>query len=89
MVSTPTLAVVLQYRSGTRRYLHLQAIEVRLHFRPGKIYSEEEIDKAKHSPSFDREYRCQFLGLFVGNVFSSLQIDKAIELGEKYKSLAY
>ena len=52
----------------------------------GKIYTEEEIEKAKHSPSFDREYRCQFLG-FVGNVFSPLQIDKAIELGEQYKSL--
>jgi hypothetical protein len=51
-----------------------------------KIYTEEEIERAKHSPSFDREYRCQFLGL-VGNVFSPLQIDKAIALGEQYKNL--
>jgi hypothetical protein len=49
----------------------------------GKIYSEEEIERAKHSPSFDREYRCQFSG-FIGNVFSETQILKAIELGELY-----
>ena len=49
----------------------------------GKIYTEEEIERAKHSPSFDREYRCQFSG-FIGNLFSPLQIDKVIELGEQY-----
>jgi hypothetical protein len=43
----------------------------------------EEIERAKHSPSFDREYSCQFLG-FVGNVFSPSQIDKVVELGEQY-----
>ena len=48
-----------------------------------RIYSEEEISEAKHSPSFDREYRCQFSG-FIGNLFSPLQIDKVIELGEQY-----
>jgi hypothetical protein len=48
-----------------------------------KIYTREEIDKAKHSPSFDREYRLFYLGR-EGNIFSSSQIDKAIELGEKY-----
>jgi hypothetical protein len=48
-----------------------------------KIYTEEEIERAKHSPSFDREYRCQFSG-FIGNVFSEIQILKAIELGEQY-----
>ena len=50
----------------------------------GKIYTEEEIERAKPSPSFDREYRCQFSG-FIGNLFSPLQIDKVIELGELYK----
>jgi hypothetical protein len=49
----------------------------------GKIYTEEEIERAKHSPSFDREYRCQFSG-FIGNVFSEVQISKAIELGNLY-----
>ena len=50
----------------------------------GKIYTEEEIERAKHSPSFDREYRCQFSG-FIGNLFSPFQIDKVIELGEQYQ----
>ena len=35
----------------------------------GKIYTQEEIDKAKLSPSFPREYELQYLGL-IGNVFS-------------------
>src|SRR6476659_5105243 len=52
----------------------------------GKIYTKEEIDKAKLSPGFDREYGLQYLGK-IGNVFSSFQIDKAIELGELYKGL--
>ena len=33
-----------------------------------KIYSKEEIDKAKKSPSFGREYDLQYLGL-IGNTF--------------------
>jgi hypothetical protein len=49
----------------------------------GKIYTKEETDKASQSPGFDREYGLQYLGK-QGNVFSSLQIDKAIELGEQY-----
>jgi hypothetical protein len=49
----------------------------------GKIYSKEEIENAKHSPSFDREYGLQYLGK-VGNVFNEVQISKAIELGESY-----
>ena len=51
-----------------------------------KIYSQEEIEKVKHSPSFEREYGLQYLGK-EGNVFSNSQIDKAIELGEQYKGL--
>ena len=53
------------------------------HYGLGKIYTQEEIDKAKQSPGFDREYGLQYLGK-VGNVFSELQIQKAIELGDKY-----
>ena len=51
-----------------------------------KIYAEEEIERAKHSPSFDREYRCQFSG-FIGNLFSPLQVDRVFELGELYKGI--
>ena len=52
----------------------------------GKIYSQEEIERAKHSPSFDREYRCQFSG-FIGNLFSPLQVDRVVQLGEQYKGI--
>ena len=49
----------------------------------GKIYTKEEIDKAKQSPGFEREYDFN-TWVKIGNVFNSLQIDKAIELGEQY-----
>jgi hypothetical protein len=39
-----------------------------------KIYTQEEIDKAKLSPSFPREYQLQYQGL-IGNVFSTLSIE--------------
>src|SRR6476620_9540825 len=50
------------------------------------IYTKEEIDKARLSPGFGREYELQYLGK-IGNVFNSLQIDKTIELGELYKEI--
>jgi len=46
----------------------------------GKIYTEEEIEKAKASPSFPREYGGMY-GYGIGNVFLPNHIDKAIELG--------
>jgi len=48
-----------------------------------KIYSLEEIEKQKQSPSFKREYDLQYLGL-IGNTFHTKDIDRAIELGKKY-----
>ena len=39
-----------------------------------KIYIKSEIEKAKLSPSFPREYELQYLGL-IGNVFSQLSIE--------------
>ena len=56
------------------------------HYVLGKIYTQEEIDEAKQSPGFDREYGLQYLGK-EGNVFSPSQIDKAVELGEQFKHL--
>ena len=47
----------------------------------GKIYTEEEIDKAKQSPSFEREYNLKYLGL-IGNVFHTADIERAIEKGK-------
>jgi terminase large subunit-like protein len=49
----------------------------------GKIYSTEEIKKAKASPSFEREYNLKYLGR-IGNVFHTKDIEAAIEKGRKY-----
>ena len=48
-----------------------------------KIYTKAEIDKARQSPSFSREYDLQYLGL-IGNTFHTKDIDRAVELGKKY-----
>jgi hypothetical protein len=44
-----------------------------------KIYSKEEIDKARMSPSFEREYCLKYHGL-IGNVFSQASIEKATKI---------
>jgi hypothetical protein len=46
----------------------------------GKIYTEEEIAKARESPQFEREYNLQYIGQ-QGNVFSHESIEHAIQLG--------
>jgi hypothetical protein len=49
----------------------------------GKIYTADEIEKAKQSPSFEREYNLKYLGI-IGNVFHTKDIEAAIEKGRKY-----
>jgi hypothetical protein len=49
----------------------------------GKIYTAEEIEKAKQSPSFEREYNLKYLGR-IENVFHTKDIEAAIEKGRKY-----
>jgi hypothetical protein len=49
----------------------------------GKIYTADEIAKAKQSPSFEREYNLKYLGR-IGNVFHTKDIEAAIEKGRKY-----
>jgi hypothetical protein len=46
----------------------------------GRIYTQDEIDAAKRSPSFEREYNLKYLGL-IGNVFHTKDIEAAIERG--------
>jgi hypothetical protein len=48
-----------------------------------KIYTAEEIERAKQSPSFEREYNLKYLG-HIGNVFHTKDIESAIEKGRKY-----
>ena len=49
----------------------------------GRIYTSEEIEQAKRSPSFEREYNLKYLGM-IGNVFHTKDIEAAIEKGMKY-----
>jgi hypothetical protein len=49
----------------------------------GKIYTADEIAKAKQSPSFEREYNLKYLGK-IGNVFHTKDIEAAIEKGKHY-----
>jgi hypothetical protein len=44
-----------------------------------KIYTKSEIENARVSPSFPREYELQYLGL-IGNVFSQLSIENATKI---------
>ena len=46
----------------------------------GKIYTKEEIEKARQSPSFSREYDLQYLGI-IGNTFHMKDIERAIKIG--------
>ena len=46
----------------------------------GRIYTADEIEKAKQSPSFEREYNLKYLGV-IGNVFHSKDIEAAIAKG--------
>jgi len=48
-----------------------------------KIYSLNEIEKAKQNPSFEREYNLKYLGV-IGNVFHEKDIQKALEMGKLY-----
>ena len=48
-----------------------------------RIYASEEIEKAKASPSFEREYNLKYLGL-IGNVFHTKDIDAAVQRGKQY-----
>ena len=58
---------------------------IKLDYRYGlsKIYSINDIEIAKQSPSFDREYDLKYLGK-VGNLYSQLSIQNAIERGKNY-----
>src|SRR5919199_887995 len=48
-----------------------------------KIYTADEIEKAKQSSSFEHEYNLKYLGK-IGNVFHTKDIEAAIEKGRKY-----
>jgi len=50
-----------------------------------KIYSIKDIERARQSPIFDREYDLKYLDK-VGNLYSQLSIQNAIESGKNYSA---
>lgn len=56
------------------------------HYGLNKIYTSAEIEKAKASPSFEREYCLKFSGR-QGNLISQLKIQTAIDTGERLKDI--
>jgi phage terminase large subunit len=81
MVSTPNAP------GGLFQLIHQEPLETCLYkkifldytYGLDKIYTKAEIDKAKQSPSFPREYELQYLGL-IGNVFSQTSIENATKI---------
>ena len=50
----------------------------------GRIYTQEEIQATKASPSFEREYNLKYLGL-IGNVLHTKDIEVAMEKGKRFE----
>jgi hypothetical protein len=88
MVSTPNNpgGLFYQIEQEPEDACLYKRLKMDYHYGLGKIYTQEEVDKAKQSPGFDREYGLQYLGKS-RNVFSSFQIDKAIELGNQFQNM--
>jgi hypothetical protein len=86
MVSTPNAPDGLMHAIEEEEQSIYHRIKLGYELGLNKIYNNEEIEEAKRSPSFEREYNLKYLGK-VGNVFSPYMIDKVIQLGEQYKGL--
>jgi hypothetical protein len=58
---------------------------IKLDYRYGlnKIYSIEDMERAKKSHSVDREYDLKYLGK-IGNLYSQLSIQNTIEKGKQF-----
>jgi hypothetical protein len=56
------------------------------HYGLDRIFTREEIEKARMSPSFEREYCLKYQGK-IGNLLSPLKIDIAIKTGERLKDI--
>jgi hypothetical protein len=74
MVSTPNaptgLFEKIEKTDASRIY---KRVKMDYTYGLNRIYSIEEINKAKKSPSFGREYDLQYLGL-IGNTFHTADI---------------
>jgi hypothetical protein len=56
------------------------------HYSMGKLYSAADIEKARMSPSFDREYCLKFSGR-IGNLLSQSKIQTAIDTGNRLEHI--
>jgi hypothetical protein len=85
MASTPNAPNSLFYRIEQEKEQECIYHRLKLDYTYGlnKIYTKEEIEKQKQSPSFAIEYDLQYLGL-IGNTFHTKDIDRAVELGKQY-----
>ena len=85
MASTPNAPNSLFWRIEQENESTCIYHRVKLDYTYGlnKIYTIEEIEKAKQSPSFSREYDLHYLGI-IGNTFHELDIQRAVSLGKKY-----
>jgi len=94
--SDPTIVMVSIPKApgGLMQQIELEPSETCLYHRlffdytyglqgPYPIYSQEQIEIARQSPSFEREYNLKYLGL-IGNVFHTKDIEAAIEKGKNY-----
>jgi hypothetical protein len=81
MASTPSAPNSLFYRieHETEQECIYQRLKLDYTYGLDKIYSKEEIEKQKQSPSVKREYDLQYLGL-IGNTFHTKDIDRAMSL---------
>ncbi|MGI0033805.1 MAG: DEAD/DEAH box helicase family protein [Nitrososphaeraceae archaeon] len=81
MASTPSAPNSLFYRieHETEQECIYQRLKLDYTYGLDKIYSKEEIEKQKQSPSVKREYDLQYLGL-IGNTFHIKDIDRAMSL---------
>ena len=87
MVSTPNAPGGLFERIEKDPNSKYQKLFLGYQYGLDRIYDRAFIEKKKLEPDFAREYDLMYLGR-IGNLFTPLQIDKAIELGEQYKGLA-
>jgi hypothetical protein len=87
MVSTPNKPEGLFEDIEREEHCLYKRIFLPYHVGLGKIYTQAEIDKARESPQFEREYNLAYIGE-EGNVFTHENIERAISAGmqvaEKY-----
>ena len=85
LVSTPNMPENLMQSIEQEPEESCLYYRIKLDYRYGldKIYSIKDIEIAKQSPAFDREYDLKYLGK-VGNLYSQLSIQNAIERGKQF-----